>query len=194
MHVAATYLAAIGVDPRVRVDDVQKALQQRANNLRIVQLEQDLKQAYDNVAKLRRMLAEARAGIETNVAAVPALQREVADLRRRLVERHRKRDGAGVDEAEAFPLAGSPEDALIRQDLRIAIWQAIDLKLNRRERAILIARFGLEGREQTLAEVGAAQGVGVQRIRDIEARAMRRLKHPSVARKLRDFLDLPPQE
>ena len=59
-----------------------------------------------------------------------------------------------------------------------------------RERRVLQLRFGLEdGRSRTLEEVGRDFGVTRERIRQIEAKALRKLRHPSRSRKLRDFLE-----
>jgi hypothetical protein len=59
--------------------------------------------------------------------------------------------------------------------------------LNDREKKVLIARFGIEdGRIRTLEEVGRAFGVTRERIREIEAKAIRRLRHPS---RIAFFLD-----
>lgn len=62
--------------------------------------------------------------------------------------------------------------------------------LSEREREVLRYRFGLEdGRSYTLEEVGRRFGVTRERIRQIEAKALRKLRHPSRSKKLRDFLE-----
>ena len=62
--------------------------------------------------------------------------------------------------------------------------------LSEREARILQLRFGLtDGRSRTLEEVGRDFGVTRERIRQIEAKALRKLRHPSRSKKLRDFLD-----
>ncbi|MBM3956707.1 MAG: RNA polymerase sigma factor RpoD [Gemmatimonadetes bacterium] len=62
--------------------------------------------------------------------------------------------------------------------------------LSLRERKVLQLRFGLEdGRSRTLEEVGREFGVTRERIRQIEAKALRKLRHPTRSRKLRDFLE-----
>ena len=62
--------------------------------------------------------------------------------------------------------------------------------LTDRERKVLIRRFGLlDGKPKTLEEVGLEFNVTRERIRQIEAKALRKLKHPSRSRKLRSFLD-----
>ena len=62
--------------------------------------------------------------------------------------------------------------------------------LNEREARVLQLRFGLEdGRSRTLEEVGRDFGVTRERIRQIEAKALRKLRHPNRSKKLRDFLE-----
>ena len=59
-----------------------------------------------------------------------------------------------------------------------------------RERQVIILRFGLEdGRSRTLEEVGKEFDVTRERIRQIEAKALRKLRHPSRSKKVKDFLD-----
>ena len=64
------------------------------------------------------------------------------------------------------------------------------LTLTPREHRVLQLRFGLEdGRSRTLEEVGFEFSVTRERIRQIEAKALRKLRHPSRSRKLRDYLE-----
>ncbi|HEU0113812.1 MAG TPA: RNA polymerase sigma factor RpoD [Thermomicrobiales bacterium] len=63
-------------------------------------------------------------------------------------------------------------------------------KLTERERKIIVLRFGLEdGRFRTLEEVGREFGITRERIRQIEAKALRKLRHPSYSRNLRGYLE-----
>ena len=62
--------------------------------------------------------------------------------------------------------------------------------LTTREKSVLKLRFGLEdGRSRTLEEVGREFNITRERIRQIEAKALRKLRHPSRSKKLRDYLD-----
>ena len=62
--------------------------------------------------------------------------------------------------------------------------------LTERERRVLQLRFGIDdGRSRTLEEVGRDFGVTRERIRQIEAKALRKLRHPSRSKRLRDFLE-----
>jgi RNA polymerase primary sigma factor len=81
-----------------------------------------------------------------------------------------------------------PDDATSKQLLREQMSKILG-SLNHRERRVLEMRFGLkDGRGHTLEEVGQAFGVTRERIRQIEAKALRKLRHPLRSRKLRDYL------
>ena len=85
--------------------------------------------------------------------------------------------------------APAPADAATVQLLREQVEDVL-LTLSERERRVLQLRFGLEdGRSRTLEEVGRDFGVTRERIRQIEAKALRKLRHPSRSKKLRDFLE-----
>jgi RNA polymerase primary sigma factor len=84
--------------------------------------------------------------------------------------------------------AATPEDAVAYQLLREHVEDVLSA-LSERESAVLQLRFGLEdGRSRTLEEVGSVFGVTRERIRQIEANALRKLRDPKRSRKLRDFL------
>ncbi len=81
-----------------------------------------------------------------------------------------------------------PGDAASRELLREQIRTVLEA-LNEREREVLEMRFGLnDGKDHTLEEVGKSFGVTRERIRQIEAKALRKLRHPSRSRTLRDYL------
>lgn len=83
----------------------------------------------------------------------------------------------------------APADAASRQMLREQMEDVLGT-LSDRERQVLLMRFGLEdGRAKTLEEVGKAFGVTRERIRQIEAKALRKLRHPSRSKKLKDYLE-----
>ncbi|MFQ5612586.1 MAG: RNA polymerase sigma factor RpoD [Anaerolineae bacterium] len=82
----------------------------------------------------------------------------------------------------------APVDAASKQLLKEQM-QDILHSLNERERKVLEMRFGLnDGQDRTLEEVGQEFGVTRERIRQIEAKALRKLRHPIRSRKLRDYL------
>lgn len=83
----------------------------------------------------------------------------------------------------------TPYDAASRELLKDHIQEILDT-LNDREKRVLIYRFGLEdGKPKTLEEVGKVFGVTRERVRQIEAKALRKLRHPSRAKKLKDYLE-----
>ena len=88
-------------------------------------------------------------------------------------------------EDESLP---GPVDAASRQLLKEQMSDILD-SLSERERKVLEMRFGLkDGQGRTLEEVGEEFGVTRERIRQIEAKALRKLRHPIRSRKLRDYL------
>ena len=83
----------------------------------------------------------------------------------------------------------APVDAASSQMLKEQMEDVLDTLLER-ERRVLEMRFGLaDGHGRTLEEVGKEFGVTRERIRQIEAKALRKMRHPSRAKKLRDYLD-----
>ena len=85
--------------------------------------------------------------------------------------------------------APSPYDTASKQLLKENIKEVLET-LSPREARVLVYRFGLEGgKPMTLEEVGKKFGVTRERIRQIEAKALRKLKHPSRRKKLQDYLE-----
>ena len=83
----------------------------------------------------------------------------------------------------------NPEEATAGQLLREQLEEMLG-ELTEREREVLRLRFGLEdGRAHTLEEVGKRFNVTRERIRQIEAKALRKLRHPSRSKRLRDYLE-----
>ena len=83
----------------------------------------------------------------------------------------------------------APADAASHQLLKEQVMDVLS-SLTPRERKVLELRFGLEdGRSRTLEEVGREFNVTRERIRQIEAKALRKLRHPTRSKKLKDYLD-----
>ena len=93
--------------------------------------------------------------------------------------------GDFIEDHNAMP----PLDSASKQLLKEQIDEVLST-LTPREKRVLQLRFGLEdGRTRTLEEVGLEFSVTRERIRQIEAKALRKLRHPSRSRKLRDYLE-----
>ena len=85
--------------------------------------------------------------------------------------------------------AREPADAAAFELMREQLEDVLET-LTEREESVLRLRFGLDdGRSRTLEEVGQAFGVTRERIRQIEAKALRKLRHPSRSKRLKDFLE-----
>jgi RNA polymerase primary sigma factor len=93
--------------------------------------------------------------------------------------------GDFIEDTDAETPATFVTQELLREDL-IEVMAG----LSPRERDVLRLRFGLDdGRQRTLEEVGQLFGVTRERIRQIEAKALRKLRHPNRSRRLRDYMD-----
>jgi len=87
---------------------------------------------------------------------------------------------AGLDVSELIFITGHLKEQV----------EDVLASLTPRERRVLQLRFGLDdGRSRTLEEVGKEFGVTRERIRQIEAKALRKLRHPSRSKKLKDYLE-----
>ena len=92
--------------------------------------------------------------------------------------------GDFIEDDSALSPADSAAFSMLREELNTALESLTD-----RERQVVELRFGLrDGRARTLEEVGREFNVTRERIRQIEAKALRKLRHPSRSKRLRDFL------
>ena len=97
--------------------------------------------------------------------------------------------GSTLRELIADDTAVSPAAAASQQMLKEQVHSALDV-LNDREREVLELRFGLrDGAHMTLAELGQRFGITKERVRQLEARALRKLRHPTRNRMLREYLE-----
>jgi RNA polymerase primary sigma factor len=93
--------------------------------------------------------------------------------------------GDFIEDATALAPADAASHQLLKEQVEDVLGGLTD-----RERKVLVLRFGLDdGRSRTLEEVGKEFKVTRERIRQIEAKALRKLRHPSRSRKLKDYLD-----
>ncbi len=93
--------------------------------------------------------------------------------------------GDFIEDQKALAPADAASQQMLKEQMERVLGQLSD-----RERRVLELRFGLEdGRSRTLEEVGREFGVTRERIRQIEAKALRKLRHPTKSRQLRDYLE-----
>ena len=79
-----------------------------------------------------------------------------------------------------------PEEYAEYAQLKVLMQEVLDT-LSKREQKVLKMRFGFDGRIRTLEEIGKEEGVTRERIRQIEAKAIKKLRLESRAKKLKDF-------
>jgi len=84
----------------------------------------------------------------------------------------------------------SPSDAILKDDLRVQIETVLE-QLNEREKAVIKLRFGImdDESDRTLEEIGKELSVTRERVRQIESSAIKKLKHPKVGRRLKNYIE-----
>jgi len=84
----------------------------------------------------------------------------------------------------------SPSDTILKDDLRVQIENVLE-QLNEREKAVIKLRFGImdDESDRTLEEIGKELSVTRERVRQIESSAIKKLKHPKVGRKLKNYIE-----
>ena len=165
-------------------------------------------------ATLRQMAAEtprSRHSLQRISGVGETKLRQFGDEFIRVIEEHAREAslGANISSSSSYrePEDPSPVEALLSQVLKRPAEGAVSANaaslpllkkqledvlhtLHEREARVLQLRFGLEdGHRRTLEEIGREFGVTRERIRQIEAKALRKLRHPSRSKKIRDFLE-----
>lgn len=130
-------------------------------------------------------IAEAMEVPVERVREIMKIAQEPISLETPIGEEEDSHLGDFIEDEEAQAPAEAASQALLREQL-----EEVLETLTPRERRVLRLRFGLEdGRARTLEEVGQEFGVTRERIRQIEAKALRKLRHPSRSKKLKDYLE-----
>ena len=129
-------------------------------------------------------LAEALEMSEDKVMEIMQIAREPASLETPIGEEHDSNLGDFVADSNVVTPEGNVESVMLREHI-----DALLGDLKERERQVIVLRFGLEdGHPRTLEEVGKEFNVTRERIRQIEAKALRKLRNPVRSKRIRDFL------
>lgn len=122
---------------------------------------------------------------EDKIREIMKIAQEPVSLETPIGEEEDSHLGDFIPDDDALAPAEAAAHSLLREQLEDVL-----ATLNDREQKVLKLRFGLEdGRARTLEEVGKEFDVTRERIRQIEAKALRKLRHPSRSKKLKDYLD-----
>jgi RNA polymerase primary sigma factor len=169
-----------------------------ADQARTIRIPVHMVEQINKLKKITRQLAQdkGRKPTEEEIAAVLEISvsklREIVKVAQEPVSLETpigKEDdsklGDFIEDKDAETPAMSVTQELLREDI-IEVMAG----LSPRERDVLRLRFGLDdGRQRTLEEVGQLFGVTRERIRQIEAKALRKLRHPNRSRRLREYID-----
>ena len=129
-------------------------------------------------------LAEALDMTEDKVMEIMQIAREPASLETPIGEEDDSNLGDFVADSNAVTPEGNVESVMLREHI-----DSLLEDLKERERQVIVLRFGLEdGHPRTLEEVGKEFNVTRERIRQIEAKALRKLRNPVRSKRIRDFL------
>jgi RNA polymerase primary sigma factor len=169
-----------------------------ADQARTIRIPVHMVETINKLKKITRKLAQDKGRKPTEEEIAEAMEVTVAKLREivkvaqepisletPIGKEEDSRLGDFIEDREAETPASSVTQELLREDI-IEVMAG----LSPRERDVLRLRFGLDdGRQRTLEEVGQLFGVTRERIRQIEAKALRKLRHPNRSRRLREYID-----
>ncbi|HEY6398169.1 MAG TPA: sigma-70 family RNA polymerase sigma factor [Solirubrobacteraceae bacterium] len=171
-----------------------------ANQSRTIRIPVNMVEVINKLVRVSRRLGQALGREPTNeeiaeeMGTNPETVREAIRISRNplsldspIGEEENARLGDFVEDREATPPPEAASRAMLRTEVEVAL-----ATLSPRERRVLQLRFGLlDGHQRTLGEVGQRWGVKRERICQIEAKALRKLRHPSRSGRLADFLEWP---
>ncbi len=169
-----------------------------ADQARTIRIPVHMVETINKLKKVTRKLAQelSRKPTEDELAqamaiSVPKLRdiikvaQEPLSLETPIGKEEDSRLGDFIEDREAEAPANTVAQELLREDLTEVL-----SSLSPRERDVLRLRFGLDdGRQRTLEEVGQLFGVTRERIRQIEAKALRKLRHPNRSRRLKEYIE-----
>ena len=169
-----------------------------ADQARTIRIPVHMVETINKLKKVTRKLAQdkGRKPTEEEIAAameisvtklrdIVKVAQEPISLETPIGKEEDSRLGDFIEDRDAETPASSVTQELLREDI-IEVMAG----LSPRERDVLRLRFGLDdGRQRTLEEVGQLFGVTRERIRQIEAKALRKLRHPNRSRRLREYID-----
>ena len=151
---------------------------------RLIRVQRQLLQDYGREPSPEEIAKEMRIPVE-RVLEIQKISQEPVSLETPIGEEEDSHLGDFLPD-EHLPM---PADAASYSMLREQLYEVLET-LSDREQKVIRLRFGLDdGRQRTLEEVGKEFDVTRERIRQIEAKALRKLRHPSRSRKLRDYLE-----
>lgn len=151
---------------------------------KLIRVSRQLLQELGREPAPEEIAAEMELSVE-KVREIMKIAQEPVSLETPIGEEDDSHLGDFIEDQEAL----APADAAAYELLKEQLEDVLDT-LTEREENVLRLRFGLDdGRTRTLEEVGKVFGVTRERIRQIEAKALRKLRHPSRSKRLKDFLE-----
>ncbi len=151
---------------------------------KLIRIQRQLIQELGRDPSPEEIAAEMEIPVE-RVREILKISQEPVSLETPIGEEEDSHLGDFIEDEEALAPAEAASFFLLREQLEDVLGT-----LTPREKKVLQLRFGLEdGRSRTLEEVGQVFNVTRERIRQIEAKALRKLRHPSRSKKLKDYLD-----
>jgi RNA polymerase primary sigma factor len=151
---------------------------------KLIRVQRQLLQTLGREPTAEEIAAEMHIPVE-RVREINKVAQEPVSLETPIGEEEDSHLGDFIEDEDAPAPAEAASYLLLKEQLEEVLGS-----LSQREARVLRLRFGLDdGRARTLEEVGQAFGVTRERIRQIEAKALRKLRHPTRSKKLRDYLD-----